>query len=152
MIIAVGNDTQFARLCAEMQIGEIAADPRYATNENRVINRAALIERLCEVTRSRPTARWVAALESAGVPCGPINSIDAVFADPQVKARALQVDMPHPTSGTVSLVANPLRLSETPVTYRTAPPILGAQTRAVLTERLGMSSEEIDRLTAIGII
>jgi crotonobetainyl-CoA:carnitine CoA-transferase CaiB-like acyl-CoA transferase len=152
MIIAVGNDTQFARLCAEMHIGELAADPRYATNKNRVINRAALIERLCEVTRSRPTARWVAALESAGVPCGPINSIDAVFADPQVRARAMQVDMPHPTSGTVSLVANPLRLSETPVTYRTAPPILGAQTRDVLTERLGMSSEEIDRLTAAGII
>ena len=152
MIIAVGNDTQFARLCAEMQVGEIAADPRYATNQSRVVNRAALIERLCEVTRLRPTARWIAALESAGVPCGPINSIDAVFADPQVKSRDMQVEMPHPTSGTVSLVANPLRLSETPVTYRTAPPTLGAQTREVLTERLGMSSEEIDRLTATGII
>src|SRR5450631_1929133 len=79
MIIAVGNDTQFARLCTAMQIGEIAADPRYATNKNRVINRAALIERLCEVTRTRPTAAWVAALEGAGVPCGPINSIGAVF-------------------------------------------------------------------------
>jgi crotonobetainyl-CoA:carnitine CoA-transferase CaiB-like acyl-CoA transferase len=152
MIIAVGNDTQFARLCAEMQIGELAADPRYATNKSRVINRAALIERLCEVTRVRPTAHWIAALESAGVPCGPINSIDAVFADPQVRARAMQVEMPHPTSGTVSLVANPLRLSETPVTYRTAPPTLGEQTRDVLTERLGMSPEEIDRLTAIGIV
>jgi len=152
MIIAVGNDAQFARLCAEMQIGELAADPRYATNKNRVINRAALIERLCQVTRVRPTAHWIAALESAGVPCGPINSIDAVFADPQVRARAMQVEMSHPTSGTVSLVANPLRLSETPVTYRTAPPTLGEQTRDVLTERLGMSPEEIDRLTATGII
>jgi crotonobetainyl-CoA:carnitine CoA-transferase CaiB-like acyl-CoA transferase len=152
MIIAVGNDPQFARLCVEMQIGELAADPRYATNKNRVINREALIERLCEVTRVRPTAHWIAALESAGVPCGPINSIDAVFADPQVRARAMQVEMPHPTSGSVSLVANPLRLSATPVTYRTAPPTLGEQTRDVLTERLGMSTEQIDRLTATGII
>jgi crotonobetainyl-CoA:carnitine CoA-transferase CaiB-like acyl-CoA transferase len=152
MIIAVGNDTQFTRLCAEMRIAELAQDARFATNKNRVVNRAALIERLCEVTLTRPTAQWVAALENAGVPCGPINSIDAVFADPQIKARAMQVVMPHPLSGTVSLVANPLRLSETPVTYRAAPPLLGAQTSEVLHERLGMTTEEIDALSAKGIV
>ena len=101
---------------------------------------------------TRPTAQWVADLENAGVPCGPINSIDAVFADPQIKARAMQVVMPHPVSGTVSLVGNPLRLSQTPVTYRTAPPILGAQTSEVLRERLGMSAEEVAALSAKGII
>ncbi|HWJ35956.1 MAG TPA: CaiB/BaiF CoA-transferase family protein [Steroidobacteraceae bacterium] len=152
MIIAVGNDTQFTRLCGEMEVDALARDPRYATNKNRVVNRVALVERLCEVTRTRPTAHWIAALENAGVPCGPINSIDAVFADPQVRARAMQVELPHPVSGTVSLVANPLRLSETPASYRTAPPILGAQTREVLMERLGMSAEQIDRLSADGII
>ena len=152
MIIAAGNDAQFARLCAEMDIGELALDAQFATNKNRVANRAALIERLCEVTITRPTAQWVAALENAGVPCGPINSIDAVFADPQIKARAMQVLMPHPVSGTVSLVGNPLRLSQTPVTYRTAPPILGAQTSEVLRERLGMSAEEVAALSAKGII
>ncbi|MGO9991711.1 MAG: CaiB/BaiF CoA transferase family protein [Steroidobacteraceae bacterium] len=152
MIIAVGNDAQFTRLCAEMGIGELALDARFATNKSRVVNRTALIERLCEVTMTRPTAEWVADLENAGVPCGPINSIDAVFADPQIKARAMQVAMPHPVSGTVSLVANPLRLSQTPVTYRTAPPLLGAQTNEVLRERLGMSVEEVAALGAKGII
>jgi crotonobetainyl-CoA:carnitine CoA-transferase CaiB-like acyl-CoA transferase len=152
MIIAVGNDTQFSRLCTEMGLPELALDARFATNKQRVINRTALLEQLCAVTGTRATSQWVTALEKVGVPCGPINSIDAVFADPQVKARAMQVDLPHPVSGSVSLVANPLRFSETPVTYRTAPPTLGAQTREVLIERLGMSPADIDRLGATGII
>jgi crotonobetainyl-CoA:carnitine CoA-transferase CaiB-like acyl-CoA transferase len=152
MIIAVGNDSQFARLCAEMGIGEFATDARFAANKARVANRIELIERMSAITRTRQTAAWVTALEKIGVPCGPINSIDAVFADPQVKARAMKVDMPHPTSGTVSLVASPLRLSETPVTYRTAPPTLGAQTDEVLRQRLGLSTAEIDRLRAAGVI
>jgi crotonobetainyl-CoA:carnitine CoA-transferase CaiB-like acyl-CoA transferase len=152
MIIAVGNDGQFARLCTEMGLAELAADAKFSTNKTRVANRVELIERLNAVSRTRPTAAWIASLEKVGVPCGPINTIDAVFADPQVKARHMQVDMSHPTSGSVSLVANPLRLSETPVTYRTAPPTLGAQTREVLTQRLGMSDEEVDRLRTAGII
>jgi crotonobetainyl-CoA:carnitine CoA-transferase CaiB-like acyl-CoA transferase len=152
MIIAVGNDTQFTRLCAELGLRDLAADPRFATNHQRVLNRAALIERLCAVTRTRPTAQWLAALESTGVPCGPINAIDAVFADPQVRAREMQVELPHPLAGKVSLVANPLRLSETPATYRTAPPTLGAHTRDVLAERLGLSAARIDELTGKGII
>jgi crotonobetainyl-CoA:carnitine CoA-transferase CaiB-like acyl-CoA transferase len=152
MIIAVGNDTQFNRLCAELGLADLAADPRFATNQQRVLNRAALVERLCAVTRARPTAHWLAAFESTGVPCGPINTIDAVFADPQVRARQMQVELPHPVAGQVSLVANPLRLSETPVTYRTAPPILGAHTREVLAERLVLSTARIDELAAKGII
>jgi crotonobetainyl-CoA:carnitine CoA-transferase CaiB-like acyl-CoA transferase len=152
MIIAVGNDAQFARLCAAMQAGELASDPRFSTNQSRVVNRTALLERLREILQTRSTAEWIAALEAAGVPCGPINAIDAVFADPQVKSRGMRVDMPHAAAGTVSLVANPLRFSETPVSYRTAPPTLGEQTRAVLTERLGMTAGDMQRLAAAGVI
>jgi crotonobetainyl-CoA:carnitine CoA-transferase CaiB-like acyl-CoA transferase len=152
MIIAVGNDAQFNRLCAELGLADLAADPRFATNQQRVLNRTALIERLSAVTRTRPTAHWLTAFENTGVPCGPINAIDAVFADPQVRAREMQVELPHPVAGTVSLVANPLRLSETPVTYRTAPPILGAHTREVLAQRLALSTARIDELAAKGII
>jgi crotonobetainyl-CoA:carnitine CoA-transferase CaiB-like acyl-CoA transferase len=152
MIIAVGNDTQFARLCKAMDLGELAADPRFAANKDRVENRTTLIARLSTVTATRSTAHWVTALEAAGVPCGPINGIDAVFADPQVQARGLRVELPHPVSGTVPLVANPLRLSQTPVTYRNAPPTLGAHTRRVLIERLGMTDDEIDGLAAASVI
>jgi crotonobetainyl-CoA:carnitine CoA-transferase CaiB-like acyl-CoA transferase len=152
MIIAVGNDTQFARLCKAMDLGELAVDPRFAANKDRVENRTTLIARLSTVTASRSTAHWVTALESAGVPCGPINALDAVFADPQVQARGLRVELPHPVSGTVPLVANPLRLSQTPVTYRNAPPTLGAHTRRVLIERLGMTDDEIDDLAAASVI
>ena len=152
MIIAVGNDTQFYRLCAELGLADLATDPRFITNQQRVSNRIALVDRLCAVTRTRPTAHWLAALESAGVPCGPINAIDAVFADPQVRARNTQSELPHPVAGKVSLVANPLRLSETPVSYRTAPPVLGAHTREVLADRLALSASRIDELAAKGII
>ncbi len=152
LIIAVGNDAQFGRLCAALGLGELASDPRYATNQNRVVHRQALVARLAAATRTRPTGQWVAALETAGVPCGPINAIDAVFADPQVEARAMRIELPHPVGGTVPLVANPLRLSATPVSYRMAPPTLGAQTRQVLEKRLGMSADEVDRLRAAGVI
>jgi len=152
MIIAVGNDTQFARLCAAVQLGELAVDPRFATNQARVAHRVTLIDALSATTRTRTTAEWVAALETAGVPCGPINAIDAVFADPQVRARQMRIELPHPTSGTVPLVANPLRLSQTPPTYRSAPPTLGAHTLEVLRERLGLSEADFGRLRAGGVI
>jgi crotonobetainyl-CoA:carnitine CoA-transferase CaiB-like acyl-CoA transferase len=152
MIIAVGNDAQFARLCAVMDLPALAADPRFVTNPARVINRIDLIARLSAVTVSRSTHRWMEALEKVGVPAGPINSLDAVFDDPQVRARNMQVELPHPVAGTVPLVANPLRMSETPVSYRSAPPLLGAQTREVLTQRLGMSEADIQKLSARGVI
>jgi crotonobetainyl-CoA:carnitine CoA-transferase CaiB-like acyl-CoA transferase len=152
MIIAVGNDAQFARLCAAAGLAELAVDPRFATNKQRVSHRSLLIETLCGATRTRSTAQWIADLESVGVPCGPINSIDAVFADPQVRARAMHVELPHPVAGTVPLVANPLRLSSTPVSYRTAPPTLGAHTHEVLRERLGLSPADIDALMAERVI
>jgi crotonobetainyl-CoA:carnitine CoA-transferase CaiB-like acyl-CoA transferase len=152
MIIAVGNDTQFSRLCAELELPELAQDPRFMRNQDRVANRQVLIERLCAATAVRPTAEWVSRLESAGVPCGPINAIDAVFDDPQVRARAMQISMPHASAGSVPLVASPLRLSKTPASYRLAPPLLGSHTREVLTDLLGMPSAQIDDLAARGIL
>jgi crotonobetainyl-CoA:carnitine CoA-transferase CaiB-like acyl-CoA transferase len=152
MIIAVGNDAQFARLCLAMGLTDLAGDPSFASNKSRVVNRRELIDKLSAVTVTHPTAHWVAALESVGVPAGPINSLDAVFDDPQVRARNMRIDLPHPVAGRVSLVANPLRLSETPVTYRSAPPPLGAQTNEVLAERLAMSAADIAALRAKGII
>jgi len=152
IIIAVGNDAQFARLCGVMGVAGLASDPRFATNKSRVINRCELIDKLTAITVMQPAAHWVAALETVGVPAGPINSLDAVFDDPQVRARAMRIELPHPIAGTVSLVASPLRLSETPVTYRSAPPPLGAQTREVLADRLAMSAADIDGLRAKGVI
>jgi len=111
-----------------------------------------LIDQLSAVTVTQPTAHWIAALEAVGVPAGPINTLDAVFDDPQVRARGMVVDLPHPVAGTVSLVANPLRLSATPVSYRSAPPLLGAQTQEVLAEFLGMTASRIDELRAKGVI
>jgi crotonobetainyl-CoA:carnitine CoA-transferase CaiB-like acyl-CoA transferase len=152
MVIAVGTDAQFARLCAVLGLAELAGDANFCSNKQRVDNRRELIDKLCAVTVTHPTAHWVAALERVGVPAGPINSLDAVFNDPQVRARAMRIDLPHPIAGTVPLVANPLRLSETPVTYRSAPPPLGAHTREVLAERLKMPAADIERLSEKGII
>jgi len=152
LIIAVGNDGQFAKLCAELGVPELASDPRYAHNQDRVANRETLIAALCAATRARTTAHWVGKLETSGVPCGPINTIDQVFADAQVRARELAISMPDAVAGTVPLVASPLRLSRTPVSYRHAPPQLGADTAAVLRERLGLSAAEVETLAAQGII
>jgi crotonobetainyl-CoA:carnitine CoA-transferase CaiB-like acyl-CoA transferase len=152
MIVAVGNDAQFAKLCAELKVPELAQDPRYARNQDRVANRHALIEELCRATRTQTTAHWVLQLEAAGVPVGPINSLDAVFADAQVKARGLEISLPHPAAGSVPGVASPLRLSKTPVSYRRSAPVLGAHTRDVLTKLLGLSAEELDDIAARGVI
>ena len=152
VIIAVGNDAQFGRLCSVLTVAHLAEDARYLTNQKRVVNRAALIDALSAATRLGTTAQWVAALEQVGVPAGPINTVDAVFADPQVVARGMKFDMAHPVAGTVSLVASPLRLSETPVSYRNPPPTLGAQTDEVLAGRLAMTVEKIAALRARRVI
>jgi crotonobetainyl-CoA:carnitine CoA-transferase CaiB-like acyl-CoA transferase len=152
MIIAVGNDAQFARLCAEAGLERLATDPRFATNKVRVEHRTTLTVLLNEATRLRSTAAWVTALEAAGVPCGPINRIDAVFDDPQVRARGVRIEVDHPIAGRLPLVASPIRLSATPVGYRRPPPALGEHTRALLAERLGMEAVAIDALAARGVI
>jgi crotonobetainyl-CoA:carnitine CoA-transferase CaiB-like acyl-CoA transferase len=116
---------------------EWARDPRFANNGARVQHRTSLIGLLGAASRERTTQAWIDILESAGVPCGPINPLDAVFSDPHVMARGTTVQLPHPTAGTVKQVASPLRLSETPVTYRRSPPTLGQHSADVVEDWLG---------------
>jgi crotonobetainyl-CoA:carnitine CoA-transferase CaiB-like acyl-CoA transferase len=152
MIIAVGNDAQFARLCAAAGDAALGSDARFASNKARVANRAELIPLLNALTVRRTTDEWVRVLEDAGVPCGPINALDAVFRDPQVTARGMRIDLPHPEAGSVPSVANPIRLSETPVRYRSAPPQLGAHTREVLEGLLRLRPDEVEALQEKGVI
>src|SRR5204862_5178922 len=121
-------------------------DERYATNAQRTLNRSTLIPLLRQTTVMRSTAEWVSALEAAGVPCGPINRLDEVFADPQVQARGLRIEMAHRNGGPVPMVANPIRLSASPVAYRRAPPALGEHTAEVLAEWIGLDDAEIATL------
>ena len=137
MILAIGNDGQFARFCSIAGHPEWAADERFASNPARVANRSVLIPLLRQATVMRTTAQWIAALEAEAVPCGPINRLDQVFADPQVLARQMNISLPHPAFGEVPLVANPIRLSGSPVQYRIAPPSLGEHTAQVLADWLG---------------
>jgi crotonobetainyl-CoA:carnitine CoA-transferase CaiB-like acyl-CoA transferase len=136
MIVAVGNDGQFRKLCEVLGRAEWGSDERYATNPQRVRHRAELVAGIHAMTVTRPTAEWVALMESVGVPCGPINTLDKVFDDPQVQARGMRIDMPHPAAGTVPLVANPIRMSATPVAYDRPPPMLGEHTAQVLADWL----------------
>jgi crotonobetainyl-CoA:carnitine CoA-transferase CaiB-like acyl-CoA transferase len=140
IILAVGNDEQFAKFCKVADHPAWPADQRFATNAQRVANRAVLVPLLRQATVMRTSADWIAALEAAGVPCGPINRIDQVFADPQVLARGLHINMAHALAGSVPLVANPIRLSGSPVTYRRPPPLLGQHTAEVLTQWLGATA------------
>jgi crotonobetainyl-CoA:carnitine CoA-transferase CaiB-like acyl-CoA transferase len=152
VIIAVGNDGQFARLCKAIDEPEWSADTRFTTNGARVANRLTLIKMLREKTRRRTTAAWVAALEACDVPCGPINNVAQVFEDPQVQARGMRIEVDHPTTGPMPLVANPIKMSETPVAYRKAPPTLGQHTDEILAGELGLDSEQIEKLRSQGVI
>jgi crotonobetainyl-CoA:carnitine CoA-transferase CaiB-like acyl-CoA transferase len=152
LILAIGNDGQFVRFCAEAGRPELASDERYATNAQRVRHRATLIPELARITATRTTREWIEALERCGVPCGPINTLDQVFADPQVRSRGLQVEMPHAALGRVPQVANPIRLSATPVEYRRAPPALGEHTDEILAGVLGLDDERIAQLRADGVV
>tara|TARA_R110002126_G_scaffold3243_4_gene18208 strand:+ start:981 stop:2183 length:1203 start_codon:yes stop_codon:yes gene_type:complete len=136
-ILTVGNDGQFRRFCDVAGHREWASDARFASNAQRVAHRAELIPLIRQATVFRTTAEWIIALERAGVPCGPINDLAQVFADEQIKARGVQITLPHALSGEVALVANPIRLSRTPVEYRTAPPLLGEHSAEVLADWLG---------------
>src|SRR5690606_684882 len=152
MILAIGNDGQFARFCEEAGRPDLAQDVRFATNRARVAHRAELIPILRHLTTARTTAAWVAALESRAVPCGPINAMEQVFEDAQVRARGLRIEMPHPEIDTVPLVASPIRLSATPVDYRLPPPALGAHTDDVLQQVLGLEPQAIEALRTRGIV
>jgi crotonobetainyl-CoA:carnitine CoA-transferase CaiB-like acyl-CoA transferase len=151
LILAVGNDAQFARFCAIAGCSELALDERFARNAGRVRHRSVLVPLLAARLKLKPRAEWLAALEAAKVPCGPINDLADVFADPQVQARAMTVELAHPRAGSVRVVANPIRLSATPVRYRCAPPLLGADTDAVLAE-FGFDAAAIAALRESGAI
>ena len=152
IILAVGNDGQFARFCQVAGQPELAADQRFATNAGRVRHREALVPLLQAVLLERRSREWIEALEAAGVPCGPINDVAEVFDDPQVRHRGMRLDVPHPLCGEVPLVASPIRLSATPVACRTPPPLLGEHTREVLAGLLGMGERELEALRRQSVI
>ncbi len=152
VILAVGNDSQFASFCKVAGRPELAADPRYATMPGRITNRATLIPLLREILRERPSAWWLAELEAGNVPCGPINNYKEVFEDPQVRHRGLKIEIPHSAGVPSPAVASPMRFSETPVEYTVPPPLLGEHTREVLSSLLGLGDGELDRLAAQKII
>jgi crotonobetainyl-CoA:carnitine CoA-transferase CaiB-like acyl-CoA transferase len=146
IILACGNDNLFVKFCDVAGCAHLAQDPRFSTNAKRVENRADITALLAEIFAARTTRDWVEALEAAGVPNGPINNIQQVFEEPQVIARGMKLDMPHPTAGRCSLVASPMRFSATPIEYRGAPPTLGQHTEEVLRGMLGMSDADIVQL------
>lgn len=151
-ILTVGNDGQFRKFAEVAGQPQWADDPRFATNKQRVAHRAELIPLIRQATVFKTTAQWVAELERAGVPCGPINDLAQMFQDPQVVARGLRVDVPHPLAGSVPQVASPIRLSETPVEYRRAPPLLGEHTEAVLLDVLGLDAGAVQLLRSAGVL
>jgi len=152
IIVAVGTDRQFKEYCAIIGVAELASDERFTSNRARVENRNDLAPLLAVPMKTRTTMAWVAALEAAAVPCGPINTIAQMFADPQVLARGLQIGLTREDGVQVPGVANPILFSQTPVEYEKAPPKLGDGTRAVLVNVLGLTEAEIKSLSASGVI
>jgi formyl-CoA transferase len=152
IILAVGNDSQFASFCQAAGCAELAQEPRFKTMSQRIIHRGELIPLIAEVMRTRTKSEWIATLEAANVPCGPINNMKEVFEDPQVQHRQLRVDMPHSLGGKAPVVRSPIRLSGTPVEYRLAPPTLGQHNDEVLKDLLGKSEADLKRLKDAGIV
>ena len=141
VVLAVGNDGQFAKMCVALKRPELASDPRYVKNADRVRNMDELMAKIAEIFAQWSRADLVDALEKAGVPCGPINSIPEVFEQEQIKHRGMRMDLPHPKSGTVPSVANPINFAATPLHYDRAPPLLGQHSDEVLRE-IGLSDAD----------
>ena len=152
LILACGNDNLFRRFCEVAGCLALAEDSRFATNGKRVENRVELTRLLNEVFLKRLTQEWIARLEAAGVPCGPINDLAQVFSEPQALARGLRMELPHPSAGMVSLVRSPMRFSETPVAHGVPPPTLGQHTDEVLRDLLKKDPSDIARLRSEGIV
>ncbi len=152
LILAVGNDAQFKRFCDLAGRADLASDDRYLKNSERVKNRQTLVPQLIDIMLTQDSDYWLEQLNAQGIPCGPINNIDQVFSDPQVQHRGMQLELDHPVAGKVISVGNPIKLSETPVSYEKAPPTLGQHTEAVLSDLLGLNSEQIKQLRTDGII
>jgi len=151
-IIAVGNDTQFRKFCEIASAPELADDPLFAKNADRVRNRKKLIPLIRRLTIERSADEWIAALEEAGVPCGPVNDLGQVFSDPQVLERGMRITMPHPLSGSVDLIGSPINLEKTPVSYDKAPPMLGADTADILKRHLGLTDKALTDLSDKGVL
>ena len=152
IVIAVGNDTQFAAFCTVLGRPELATDERFATNPLRAKHRLTLVPMLAEILATKRVGEWHAAFDAAKVPSGPINAFSEVFKDPQIVHREMLMTMPHTSAGTVPQVANPVKFSATPVTYRRAPPLLGEHTDEVLRELLSMDDAELAELRRDGAI
>lgn len=152
VILAVGNDGQFARFCEVAGLSSLADDDRFRTNAGRIVNRAALIPEIAAAFATRSSADWIAQLTAANVPCGPINTIDAVFDDPQVQARETRRTLAHADHGALDVVANPIRMASFDTTSNGAPPRLGQHTREVLSGALALTTAEIDALLAAGVV
>ena len=152
LILAVGNDPTFERFCKAFGQEALLADPRFATNPIRVQNRQLVTDTLTPVMKSKTTAEWIDALEALKIGCGPINTLEQVFADPHVQAREMVVEMVHGSGETVKVIANPVKLSATPPSYRSPPPVLGEHTEDVLASVLKMSASDIAALREKGIL
>ena len=152
MVLAVGNDGQFAKLCQLLGHAELPKDPRFLTNPLRVKYRDNLIPLLEAAFAEKTAGEWIASLTTLGVPCGPLNNIQQVFDDPHVQSRGMKVEIHHPRAGTVPALANPARLSQTPPQYERPAPRLGEHTREILSDVLGLSEAEIKQLAADGVI
>jgi crotonobetainyl-CoA:carnitine CoA-transferase CaiB-like acyl-CoA transferase len=152
LILAVGNDGQFAKFCAVAGHPEWAQNPRYAQNADRVRHRAELVPLLEAVMKTRNKATWLAALEAAKVPCGAINTLGEVFADPQIQERGMVTTWEHPIQPGLKLVSSPIKMSHTPVRQDLPPPLLGQHTGEVLSEVLGWSPEQQASLRSKGVI
>jgi crotonobetainyl-CoA:carnitine CoA-transferase CaiB-like acyl-CoA transferase len=146
IIVAVGNDAQYKRLCSVIGREDLWEDERFQKTSGRLVHRDALIPELERALKSRPSAVWLESMEAGGIPSGPINNYQQVFEDPQVQHRGLWQQLPHPDGGMTPTIASPLRLSGTPVQYRMAAPILGQHTQEILRHVLGKSQDEIDQL------
>ena len=154
VILTAGNDDQFARFCDFAGVPELAENEKFSTNQRRIVNRDELTALIEEITAKQPSEHWLEGLEKINVPCGPVNNVDEVFADPQVKARGIEIAMNHPAAGTepVHFMACPMAMSATPPTYRNPPPMLGQHTDEVLEEILDIGADEIAGLRDKGLI
>src|SRR3954462_380669 len=152
IILACGNDNLYRKFCEAAGCAELATDPRFATNGKRVENRVALTRQLADILEKRTKKEWLELLEAAGVADGPHNEVAQVFEEPQVKARGVRIELPHGAGATLPLVASPMRFSETPLEYRSAPPLLGQHTDEVLRGLLGKSESDIAGLRSAKVI